>query len=100
MKKLRYIAEFLLPLSGPRKAAKRFADKLADFQEELGAYNDMAVTAKLLAGLGTASLEGGQAAAAITGWQAHAMVGGEPRLRQAWSDFSKTKAPWLVDNEP
>ena len=100
VKKLRYIAEFLLPLSGPRKAAKRFADKLADFQEELGAYNDMAVTAKLLAGLGTASLEGGQAAAAITGWQAHAMVGGEPRLRQAWSDFSKTKAPWLVDNEP
>jgi triphosphatase len=99
VKKLRYIAEFLLPLSGPRKAAKRFADKLADFQEELGAYNDMAVTAKLLAGLGTASLEGGSAAAAITGWQAHAMVGGEPRLRQAWSDFSRTKAPWLADAE-
>jgi triphosphatase len=100
VKKLRYIAEFLLPLSGPRKAAKRFADKLADFQEELGAYNDMAVTAKLLAGLGTASLQGGQAAAAITGWQAHAMVDGEPRLRRAWSDFAKAKAPWLVDTEP
>jgi inorganic triphosphatase YgiF len=99
VKKLRYMAEFLLPLSGPRKAAKRFADKLAEFQEELGAYNDMAVTAKLLAGLGTASLEGGQAAAAITGWQAHAMVGSEPRLRQAWSDFSKTKGPWLADAE-
>ncbi|HTO62582.1 MAG TPA: CHAD domain-containing protein [Bradyrhizobium sp.] len=100
VKKLRYIAEFLLPLSGPRKAAKRFADKLADFQEELGAYNDMAVTAKLLAGLGTASLEGGNAAAAITGWQAHAMVGGEPRLRQTWSDFTKTKTPWSVQEEP
>jgi inorganic triphosphatase YgiF len=99
VKKLRYIAEFLLPLAGPRKAAKRYADKLAGFQEELGAFNDMATTAKLLAGLGTASLEGGQAAAAITGWQAHAMVGGEPRLRQAWSDFSKTKAPWLADAE-
>jgi triphosphatase len=99
VKKLRYIAEFLLPLSGPRKAAKRFADRLADLQEELGAYNDMAVTAKLLAGLGTASLEGGHAAAAITGWQAHAMVGGEPRLRQAWSDFAKTKTPWSVDAE-
>lgn len=100
VKKLRYIAEFLLPLSGPRKAAKRFADKLADFQEELGGYNDMAVTAKLLAGLGTASLGSNQAAAAITGWQAHAMVGGEPRLRQAWSDFAKTKAPWLAAPEP
>jgi len=100
VKKLRYIAEFLLPLSGPRKAAKRFADKLADFQEELGAYNDMAVTAKLLAGLGTVSLGSNQAAAAITGWQAHAMVGGEPRLRRAWSDFAKTKAPWLAAPEP
>jgi inorganic triphosphatase YgiF len=99
VKKLRYIAEFLLPLSGPRKAAKRFAEGLAALQEELGAYNDMAVTAKLLAGLGTASLAGGHAAAAITGWQAHAMVGGEPRLRQAWSDFSKTKVPWLADAE-
>jgi triphosphatase len=99
VKKLRYIAEFLLPLSGPRKPAKRFADKLADLQEELGAYNDMATTAKLLAGFGTASLEGGHAGAAITGWQAHAMVGGEPRLRQAWSDFSRTKAPWLADAE-
>ncbi|MBV8921004.1 CYTH and CHAD domain-containing protein [Bradyrhizobium sp.] len=99
VKKLRYVAEFLLPLSGPRKAAKRFADKLAEFQEELGAYNDMAVTAKLLAGLGTASLDGGHAAAAITGWQARAMIGGEPRLRQAWSDFAKTKPPWSVDAE-
>jgi CHAD domain-containing protein len=99
VKKLRYVAEFLLPLSGPRKAAKRFADKLADFQEELGVYNDLAVTAKLLAGLGTVSLGGSQATAAITGWQAHAMVGGEPRLRQAWSDFTKTKAPWTVQEE-
>jgi triphosphatase len=99
VKKLRYIAEFLLPLSGPRKTAKRFADELAGLQEELGTYNDMATTAKLLAGLGTASLEGGHAAAAITGWQAHAMMGSEPRLRQAWSDFSKAKAPWLVDAE-
>ena len=100
VKKLRYIAEFPLPLAGPRKAAKRYADKLAGFQEELGAFNDMATTAKLLAELGAASPEGGHAAAAITGWQAHAMVGGEPRLRQAWSDFSKTKAPWLADAEP
>jgi inorganic triphosphatase YgiF len=100
VKKLRYVAEFLLPLSGPRKAAKRFADKLADFQEELGAYNDMAVTAKLLAGLGTASLGAGQATAAITGWQAHAMAGGEPRLRRTWSEFTKTKAPWTVQEEP
>ncbi len=94
VKKLRYVAEFLLPLYGQRKSTRRFSRKLAALQEELGRYNDIAVTASLLAGLGAGSAHGGTAAAAIAGWQAHAIMGVEPRLRDTWSEFVKTKAPW------
>ena len=65
-----------------------------ELQEELGSFNDMATTATLLSGIGGECLEGANARAAIAGWQAHAMVGSEQRLRNAWSEFSKTKTPW------
>jgi triphosphatase len=94
IKKLRYAVDFLLPMYGQRKSTKRFFGKLADLQEELGSYNDMATTTALLAGLNGSSSESGTAAAAIAGWQAHAMVGAETRLRSAWSNFSKMKVPW------
>jgi CHAD domain-containing protein len=92
-KKLRYVTDFLLPLYGQRKSTKRFSSRLADLQHELGIYNDMANTASLLADVGAES-GSSTAAAAIAGWQAHAMVGAEPRLKQAWSDFVAAKLPW------
>jgi triphosphatase len=94
VKKLRYHADFLLPLYGQRKSAKRFSDRLAGLQDELGAYNDMATTASLLGGLDAVSSDSFTASAAITGWQAHAMTGAEARLRDAWRGFAKTKVPW------
>ncbi|WP_414642319.1 CHAD domain-containing protein [Bradyrhizobium sp.] len=94
IKKLRYAVDFLLPMYGHRKPIRRFFARLADLQEELGSYNDMATTSALLAGLNADASDGGTAAAAIAGWQAHAMVGAERRLREAWSDFTKVKAPW------
>lgn len=94
VKKLRYVVEFLLPLYDLGKPARRYAHKLAELQDELGAFNDMATTALLLSGLGDECPEGATARAAIAGWQAHAIVGSEQRLRRAWSDFSKTKMPW------
>jgi CHAD domain-containing protein len=93
-KRLRYVADFLLPLYGDRKSVRRFSRNLADLQEELGSYNDMAITTSLFEGLGAESSESGTAAAAIAGWQAHASIGVEARLRNAWRDFTKTKAPW------
>jgi triphosphatase len=99
VKKLRYVVEFLLPLYGLGKPAKRYSHKLAALQEELGAFNDMATTTALLAGLGAEPLEGATARAAIAGWQAHAMVGSEQRLRDAWSVFVKTKTPWSRQEE-
>ncbi len=97
IKKLRYAVDFLLPMYGPRKSTRRFFSKLADLQEELGSYNDMATTTSLLAGLNAGASDGGTAAAAIAGWQAHAMVGVEGRLRDAWSDFAKMKVPWVAE---
>ncbi len=94
VKKLRYVADFLLPLCTDRKTAKQFTGRLAGLQDELGAFNDMATTGSLLASLVAASADSGAAAAAIAGWQAHAMVGAEARLRDAWRDFAKTRPPW------
>jgi inorganic triphosphatase YgiF len=93
-KRLRYVADFLLPLYGDRKSVRRFSRKLADLQEELGSYHDMAITTSLFEGLGAESSESRTAAAAIVGWQAHASIGVEARLRNVWRDFTKTKAPW------
>jgi triphosphatase len=95
VKKLRYIADFLLPLYGDRKSTRRYSDRLTDLQKDLGSYNDMATTATLLAGLSAEASGSAIAAAAITGWQAHAMLGAEGHVRHAWSDFVKAKPPWL-----
>ena len=97
VKKLRYIADFLLPLYGDRKPVRRYSDRLTELQKDLGSYNDMATTASLLAGLAAEASDSASAAAAITGWQAHAMVEAETHVRGAWSDFVEAKPPWLHD---
>jgi inorganic triphosphatase YgiF len=97
IKKLRYAVDFLLPMYGQRKSTRRYFSKLAELQEELGTYNDMATTSSLLAGLDNGASGSTNAAAAIAGWQAHAMVGAEGRLRNAWADFAKMKLPWAAD---
>ena len=94
VKKLRYVADFLLPLCTDKKSARQFTSRLSQFQDELGAFNDMATTGSLLANLVATTADASPAAAAIAGWQAHAMVGAEERLRNAWRDFAKTRPPW------
>lgn len=92
-KRLRYLSEFLLPLFADRRSARKFSRRLAGLQEELGAFNDMAVTASLLDGLG-AEPDSAIAAAAIAGWQARASVGVQPALRSTWRDFTGARVPW------
>ncbi|MGC2778396.1 MAG: CYTH and CHAD domain-containing protein [Bradyrhizobium sp.] len=94
LKKLRYSIDFLLPLYGASKPAKKYARTLAGLQEHLGRYNDMAVTAGVIDTLGTTSTDAAIAAAAIAGWQAHAMAGVEGPLREAWREFTKAPTPW------
>ncbi len=97
-KRMRYIADFLLPLYADRKSVRRFSRSLADLQEELGYFNDMTVTAGLFEEFGAAeSPKSSTAAAAIVGWQAHASAGAGARLQSAWRDFSKAKAPWSTE---
>lgn len=93
-KRLRYLGEFLLPLFADRKSARRFFRKLAGLQEELGAFNDMAITASLLDGLAAEAPDSATAAAAIAGWQARASVDVQPSLRSAWRDFAAARVPW------
>jgi CHAD domain-containing protein len=97
LKKLRYSTEFLLPLYGAGKQARKYARRLARLQEQLGHFNDMAVTAGVIEGPGTTSTDAATAAAAITGWQAHAMVSLERPLCKAWRRFSKATTPWLPE---
>ncbi|MCK1733778.1 CHAD domain-containing protein [Bradyrhizobium sp. 138] len=92
-KRLRYLGGFLLPLYEDRKSTRRFSRRLADLQEELGAFNDMAVTASLLEGL-EAEPGSAIAAAAIAGWQARASAGVQPVLRSTWRDFTGARVPW------
>lgn len=92
-KRLRYLGEFLLPLYEDRKSTRRFSRRLAGLQEELGAFNDMAVTASLLARL-DAEPDSAIAAAAIAGWQARASVGVQPVLQGTWRDFTGARVPW------
>ncbi|WP_298242135.1 CYTH and CHAD domain-containing protein [uncultured Bradyrhizobium sp.] len=92
-KRLRYLGEFLLPLYEDRKSTRRFSRRLADLQEQLGAFNDMAVTASLLEGL-DAEPDSAIAAAAIAGWQARASVGVQPVLQGSWRDFTRARVPW------
>lgn len=92
-KRLRYLSEFLLPLFADRKSARKFSRRLAGLQEELGAFNDMAVTASLLDGIG-AEPDSAIAAAAIAGWQARASIGVQPALQSTWRDFTAARVPW------
>ncbi|MBR0908029.1 CYTH and CHAD domain-containing protein [Bradyrhizobium liaoningense] len=94
-KRLRYLSEFLLPLYEDRKSTRRFARRLAALQEELGAFNDMAVTASLLEGL-NAEPDSAVAAAAVAGWQARASIGIQPSLHSTWRDFTAARPPWAA----
>ncbi len=93
-KRLRYLSEFLLPLYEDRKSARKFARRLAGLQEELGVFNDIAVTASLLDGLGAEDRDSIIAAAAIAGWQARASIGVQQGLQDSWRDFTAARAPW------
>lgn len=94
VKKLRYATDFLLPLYGSRKPAKRFAAELAHLQEELGRYNDMATTRTIVSGFAGDPAGRSPAAGAVIGWQAQALAAAEPGLRSAWKAFRKARPPW------
>ncbi|WP_244607345.1 CYTH and CHAD domain-containing protein [Bosea sp. CS1GBMeth4] len=95
LKKLRYTAEFFLPLFDGAPARKYLA-RLARLQEALGLANDAATTQHLLAELrgGTAGAELHFAAGAVHGWQCRQAVEAGRELKVRWRKFEGATPFW------
>jgi triphosphatase len=95
-KKLRYTADFFLPLFDQQASAKRYARRLSRLQDRLGRYNDAAGTRQLMAQLplDAMSADSRQALGAVLGWQACWLRYGENDLRAAWREFRDAPRPW------
>jgi CHAD domain-containing protein len=90
-KRLRYAAEFFSSLF-PTKKTKRFLQRLADLQEELGLLNDSAAVSGLMAQLGR--LERSYAAGLVEGFSAAHAGTARERIEQAWKRFKATAPFW------
>jgi len=90
-KRLRYTAEFFLPLF-PDKPARRFVKRLAALQEELGVLNDGATAAGLMAHLGRA--ERSYAAGLVEGFVASGSAASRALAGHAWKRFRKAEPFW------
>ncbi len=89
-KKLRYTAEFFATCF-PAKPTRRFLERLADLQEELGRANDAATAHALLTDLGPGHAF---AAGAVAGYIAGTSGRGRKRITQAWKDFAQAERFW------
>lgn len=92
-KRLRYAAEIFAPLY-PGKSASRFIRRLSTLQNQLGALNDAAVAASLLAEL--AGSGGGQAFATglILGFVGAHGERTRKRIDRAWQKFHRLAPFW------
>jgi len=96
IKKLRYAAEFLRPAFASA-AAKPYIEATVRLQGALGALNDRAVAAHVLADLATAARPSEDAARPLKALAKQAASGSKRRrrkLEQAWKDFRKAGCFW------
>jgi CHAD domain-containing protein len=96
VKKLRYTADFFLPLFGQHSGARRYARSLSRLQERLGRYNDAGTTRHLMAELALDGMPapGREALGAVLGWQACRLATAEKEVRAAWREFRDATCPW------
>ena len=89
LKKLRYAADFLLPLFGKRQHRRHYAKTLASLQDQLGRYNDMAVMERLVRQImkRKVPVAAHGAAGALLGWQASSLDRNDADLLSAWKGF-------------
>ena len=95
LKKLRYAAEFFLPLYAGHAPAKRYVTRLARLQNSLGRARDIASTRTLL----NAVRQDDQPAlhlaiGAATGWQARDQIAVVKTLCKRWRQFKATPVFW------
>jgi CHAD domain-containing protein len=96
LKKLRYAAEFFLPVFAKNPSAKRWVARLAKLQDALGHAQDSTVTRSLLGVAGQAELTPDlhRAAGAAIGWLARDQLAAAKSLRKRWRDFKATPCFW------
>jgi inorganic triphosphatase YgiF len=95
LKKLRYAAEFFLPLYATHAPARRYVRRLARLQTSLGRARDIASTRILLDAIRQEyppSLH--PAIGAVAGWQARDHIAAAKTLRKRWRRFKATSAFW------
>jgi inorganic triphosphatase YgiF len=96
LKKLRYAAEFFLPVFAGQTPAKRYVARLSKLQDALGHANDCTATRSLLsvAGHGESAPELHRAAGALIGWVARDQLAVSKNLRKRWRQFKSTPGFW------
>jgi triphosphatase len=95
LKKLRYAAEFFLPLYATHAPAKRYVRRLARLQTSLGRARDIASARILLDGIGQQDQPSVQLAiGAVGGWHARDRIAVAKTLRKRWRRFKATPAFW------
>lgn len=96
LKKLRYAAEFFLPLYADRPEAKRYLSRLAKLQDALGYDHDAASLPELLDAIGqeASAPELHRSIGALIGWQARDAQAAAEALRKRWRQFKETPPHW------
>jgi triphosphatase len=95
LKKLRYTAEFFVPLF-EGKSAKQYLKRLSGLQDALGADNDAVTTLPLMRDIErtTADPAVHRALGAVIGWQTCRRSAAADRLHAAWQEFEAARPFW------
>ena len=91
-KRLRYAIEFFAPLF-PEKPVRKYLSRLEHLQEVLGAVNDTAVAAGLMAQLGGGA-DRAFAAGIVQGFGAGRSAGAADGVERAWAKFYRAPPFW------
>jgi triphosphatase len=95
LKKLRYAAEFFLPLYAAHAPAKRYVRRLARLQATLGRARDVASTRMRLEAIRQDEQPAlDLAIGAVAGWQARDQIAVARTLRRRWRRFKAMPAFW------
>ncbi|PSH54443.1 inorganic triphosphatase [Phyllobacterium brassicacearum] len=97
LKKLRYTAEFFLPLYSDQASTKKYLKQLSRLQDVLGEANDIITSRDLLADLRESNRNPDvhRAIGAVIGWQGHVALAGADRMHGRWRKFSRTTPFWM-----
>jgi len=96
LKKLRYGAEFFLPIFVRQAPARRYVAQLSKLQDALGHANDSTATRSFLsvAGQAGSTPELHRAVGALIGWVARDQLAVAGSLRKRWRGFKATPGFW------